>query len=75
MGVRKENRWFYALVLAFVLFAAYVIYIGSRDLEREDSVTIIDGDTTVISGSRLMNIQDSIDYMEGQSETEINSNY
>lgn len=75
MGVRKENRWFYALVLAFVLFAAYVIYIGSRDLDREDSVTIIDGDTTAISGSRLMNIQDSLDYLEGQSETEINSNY
>jgi len=75
MGVRKENRWFYAMVLAFVLFAVYVIYIGSRGLEREDSVTIIDGDTTAISVSRLMNIQDSLDYLEHQSETEINSNY
>lgn len=72
MGIKKENRWFYALVLAFVLFAAYVIYIGSRDLEAEDSVTIIDGDTTAISGSQLMNIQDSLDYLEEQSETEIN---
>ena len=67
------------LVAAVMILAATVMWsLVTEDKEEhliEDSVTIIDGDTTTISGSRLMNIQDSLDYLEHQSETEINSNY
>jgi hypothetical protein len=63
------------LVAVVMILAAIVMWsLVTEDKEEhliEDSVTIIDGDTTAISGSRLMNIQDSLDYLE-HSETEIN---
>ena len=64
------------LVAVVMILAATVMWSlvtdDKEDSIVEDSVTIIDGDTTAISGSRLMNIQDSLDYLEHQSETEIN---
>lgn len=56
------------LVAVVMILAATVMWsLVTEDKEEpiiEDSVTIIDGDTTAISGSRLMNTQDSVSWLE-----------
>ena len=70
---QKHDDWLmFILVLPLALFASIILWIGAKDIEAhkeqqfiEDSVTIIEDDTTYkISGSRMMMLEDSIHFFE-----------
>lgn len=76
MKKRRHDWLITVIVLVWTIYGIVVIGFSLRDQDSpflvEDSVTVVDGNGDYrISPSRLMNTQDSLDYLEHQSETEI----